>query len=279
MVIHPSYYDACDVSCDVIYYVIAVRARRMVRIFFLPYLGNRSKSDPRSYELFCLELHILSFPKVLQIPPESPCIYTRRAGLTVIYVKTTSIRIPSNILDTVCFAFPCHVLRATAGTDKSTIIKITHKETFIHPDTPLHGLKQLHASVLPRKSGFQPEPVPDLWRTKSQCRRVFSDCAYFSVLLSRQSHKFFITHIHSWTTDAVQSYQLNALLNEVILSLPVTSVRKWGCRRCQNSIPILTTAGRGVLEGNKFQTSCLTTCDVARESPWWVSSYSGSHLL
>ena len=46
----------------------------MVRIFFLPYLGNRSKSDPCSYELFCLESHILSFPKVLQIPPESPCV-------------------------------------------------------------------------------------------------------------------------------------------------------------------------------------------------------------
>ena len=46
----------------------------MVRIFFLPYLGNRSKSDPCSYELFCLESHTLSFPKVLQIPPESPCI-------------------------------------------------------------------------------------------------------------------------------------------------------------------------------------------------------------
>jgi hypothetical protein len=74
MVIHPSYYDACDVRCDVIYYVIAVRARRMVHIFFLPYLGNRSKSDPCSYELFCLESHILSFPKVLQIPPESPCV-------------------------------------------------------------------------------------------------------------------------------------------------------------------------------------------------------------
>ena len=52
MVIHPSCYDAFDVSCDVIYYVIAVRARRMIRIFFLPYLGNRSKSDPCSYELF-----------------------------------------------------------------------------------------------------------------------------------------------------------------------------------------------------------------------------------
>ena len=78
MVIHPSYYDACDVSCDVIYYVIAVRARRMVRIFFLPYPDNRSKSDPYLYELFCLESHILSFPKVLQIPPESPCMYILR---------------------------------------------------------------------------------------------------------------------------------------------------------------------------------------------------------
>ena len=47
----------------------------MVRIFFLLYLGNRSKSDPCSCELFFLESHILSFPKVLQIPPESPCIY------------------------------------------------------------------------------------------------------------------------------------------------------------------------------------------------------------
>jgi len=47
----------------------------MVRIFFLPYLGNHSKSDPCSYALFCLESHILSFPKVLQIPPESPCIF------------------------------------------------------------------------------------------------------------------------------------------------------------------------------------------------------------
>ena len=71
MVIHPSYYDVCDV----IYYVIAVRARRMVRIFFLPYLGNRPKSDPCSHELFCLESHILSFPKVLQIPPESSYVY------------------------------------------------------------------------------------------------------------------------------------------------------------------------------------------------------------
>ena len=92
MVIHPSYYDACDVSCDVIYYVIAVRARRMVRIFFLPYLGNRSKLDPCSYELFCLESHILSFPKVLQIPPESPCIFTgclrsNKVTDTILYLR------------------------------------------------------------------------------------------------------------------------------------------------------------------------------------------------
>ena len=82
MVVHPSYYDACDVSCDVIYYVIAVRARRIVRIFFLPYLGNRSKSDPCSCELFCLESHILSFPKVLQLPPESPCIVVSYTVIT-----------------------------------------------------------------------------------------------------------------------------------------------------------------------------------------------------
>jgi len=83
MVIHPSYYDACDV----IYYVIAIRARTMVRIFFLPYLGNRSKSDPCSFELFCLESHILSFRKVLQIPPESPCIY----AVASTYVSNQSI--------------------------------------------------------------------------------------------------------------------------------------------------------------------------------------------
>jgi hypothetical protein len=44
-------------------------------LFTVPYLGNRSKSDPCSYELFCLESHILSFPKVLQIAPESSCMW------------------------------------------------------------------------------------------------------------------------------------------------------------------------------------------------------------
>ena len=53
----------------------------MVRIFFSPYLGNRSKSDPCSYQLLFLESHILSFPKVLQIPPESPCIYAYTVNL------------------------------------------------------------------------------------------------------------------------------------------------------------------------------------------------------
>ena len=43
---------------------------------FLQYLGKRSKSVPRFYEFFCLKSHILSFPKVLQIPPESPCTST-----------------------------------------------------------------------------------------------------------------------------------------------------------------------------------------------------------
>ena len=82
----------CLHACDVIYYVIAVRARRMVHIFFLPYLGNRSKSDPCSYELFCLESHILSFPKVLQIPPESPCMYICMYRHSVTYVQLHSGR-------------------------------------------------------------------------------------------------------------------------------------------------------------------------------------------
>ena len=41
-------------------------------------LGNDSMCDSKqksSYEHFCLQSHILSFPKVLQIPPESPCIF------------------------------------------------------------------------------------------------------------------------------------------------------------------------------------------------------------
>ena len=40
-------------------------------------LGNDSMCDSKQkspYELFCLESHILSFPKVLQIPPESAFI-------------------------------------------------------------------------------------------------------------------------------------------------------------------------------------------------------------
>jgi hypothetical protein len=90
MVIHPSYYDVCDVSCDVIYSVIAVRARRMVRIFFLPYFGIRSKSDPCSYEPFRLESHILSFPKVMHIPPESPCIPLLTFTLLHIFVDSNS---------------------------------------------------------------------------------------------------------------------------------------------------------------------------------------------
>jgi hypothetical protein len=93
MVIHPSYYNACDVSCDVIYYVIAVCARRMDRIFFLPYLGNHSKSDPCSYELFCLESHILSFLKVLQIPPESPCIFSDDKEATDILPERAVIQV------------------------------------------------------------------------------------------------------------------------------------------------------------------------------------------
>jgi len=63
---------------------------------FLPYLGNRSKSDTCSYELFCLESHILSFPKVLQIPPESPCIYTEKnrreeKKVTQLFLETNAL--------------------------------------------------------------------------------------------------------------------------------------------------------------------------------------------
>ena len=77
MMIHPSYYDACDVSCDVIYYVIAVRARRMVRSFFYHISVTVQNRTHVHMNFFCLESHIQSFPKVLQIPPESPlCTYT-----------------------------------------------------------------------------------------------------------------------------------------------------------------------------------------------------------
>ena len=65
-----------------------------IRIFFLPYLGNRSKSDPCSYELFCLESHILSFPKVLQIPPLSLCIKNQQdATLAVLFISHCSVTV------------------------------------------------------------------------------------------------------------------------------------------------------------------------------------------
>ena len=60
-----------DASCS----VSAVHMRACTGIKKCPYLRNRSKSDPCSYELFCLASLILSYPKVVQIPPESPCIY------------------------------------------------------------------------------------------------------------------------------------------------------------------------------------------------------------
>ena len=107
-----SLFVLCDVSCDVIYYVIAVRARRMVRIFFLPYLGNRSKSDPCSYELFCLESHILSFPKVLQIPPESPCI------LLIVSEKRVLLYFYANSV--YCLSTQIN-LRASAASDQASI--------------------------------------------------------------------------------------------------------------------------------------------------------------
>jgi len=52
----------------------AVHMRACTGIKKCPKLRNRRKSYTCLYELFCLESHILSFPKVSQIPPESPCI-------------------------------------------------------------------------------------------------------------------------------------------------------------------------------------------------------------
>ena len=144
MVIHPSYYDACDISCDVIYYVIAVRARRMVRIFFLPYLGNRSKSDPCSYELFCLESHIVSFPKVLQLPPESPCILCsitfflkkNRAVCEIMRKNIVQLDMPQMTIRHMRFA--CWINKATD----------THSEYVILNDFPLQKLMHERISML-----------------------------------------------------------------------------------------------------------------------------------
>jgi len=97
MVIHPSYYDACDVSCDVIYYVIAVRARRMVLIFFLPYLGNRSKSDPCSYEFFLLRIihtiisqSIADSSWITLYSPNTPYAFLRSPIRVTIHARSTS---------------------------------------------------------------------------------------------------------------------------------------------------------------------------------------------
>jgi hypothetical protein len=59
-------------------------------------IRKTSKSDPCSYELFCLESHILSFPKVLQIPPESPCIVISNHKSHRSYILGTLLR-------------PCHI--------------------------------------------------------------------------------------------------------------------------------------------------------------------------
>jgi len=53
----------------------------------MPKLRNRSKSDPCSYEHFCLESLILSFPKVMQIPPESLCIYDEKRSHFILSTK------------------------------------------------------------------------------------------------------------------------------------------------------------------------------------------------
>jgi hypothetical protein len=74
-------------------------------------LGNRSKLDPCSYELFCLESHILSFPKVLQILPESPCICIRHLFWNFLFcdyhnvVAAALLQINHNIITDLINAF------------------------------------------------------------------------------------------------------------------------------------------------------------------------------
>jgi len=92
----------------------------MVRIFFLPYLGNRSKSDPCSCELLWLESHILSFPKVLQIPPESPCMYRqyRQFNIRQFYVLPTQcIYVFRKAIRTNSDYFPEQVLQRAEGSN------------------------------------------------------------------------------------------------------------------------------------------------------------------
>jgi hypothetical protein len=112
---------------NVIYYVIAVRARSMVRIFILPYLSNRSKSDPCSYELFCLESHILSFPKVLQIPPKSPCMCLKNNLILVIPKCLTYIWGDQVLSNTTSFYYFNIYFRATCFDFHLVIIRPFYK--------------------------------------------------------------------------------------------------------------------------------------------------------
>ena len=77
--------------------VSAVLMRACTGIKKCPELRNRSKSDPCSYELFCLESLILSFPKVKQIPPVSPCISNKMQRYTVYLSLKTALHVLGGI--------------------------------------------------------------------------------------------------------------------------------------------------------------------------------------
>ena len=67
--------------------LVVVNKHKTARVASCWFIIHCSKSDPCSYELFCLESHILSFPTVLQIPPESPCILQTCNARKIKYIK------------------------------------------------------------------------------------------------------------------------------------------------------------------------------------------------
>jgi len=70
--------------------VSAVHMRPCTGFKKCPWLRNRSKSDPCSYQLFYLDSLIPSFPKVVRIPPETSCVYIY-IYIMCIYIQYTYI--------------------------------------------------------------------------------------------------------------------------------------------------------------------------------------------
>ena len=137
----------------------------MVRIFFLPYLGNRSKSDPCSYELFCLESHILSFPKVLQIPPESPCvyiyickteIYCYASKFSLIFLDYRQITIEIMCLLPILCSFPGWIVRkiSVLQTKKVQWLLSTYSPIATNLISHVHSAQQKSSSLKFLKSRF-----------------------------------------------------------------------------------------------------------------------------